>query len=143
MHKQVKLGRNFIGRFDFGQDLLESITKFCIDNNIRLGIFSIIGAVQKAKCGYFDQVNKKYVDCVDLEKKLEITSCIGNISVKDGQIFPHAHITFADLEGNVYGGHLMPGTEIYAAEFFIQELTGAELIRKLDEQTKLPLWNID
>ncbi len=140
MYKEVNFGRVFIGRFEFGKDLFDSIKEFCKQKNISLGVFSIIGAVKKAKCGYYDQDSKKYVVCVNIEKKLEITSCIGNISMKDGEIFPHAHITWADLEGNVYGGHLMNGTEIFAAEFYIQELKGAQLKRQMDIETGLPLW---
>jgi len=77
-----------------------------------------------------------------LNKKLEIASCTGNISIKDGEIFVQAHITLADMEGKAFGGHLMPGTEIFAAEFFVQELIGQDLVRAKDEITGLPLWKI-
>lgn len=141
MQKEVSLGRNFIGRFEFQEDLLEALTQFCRTLGIRLGTFSVIGAVTCAKLGYYDQKEKKYSGCVELDKKLEISSCSGNISIKDGEIFVHAHITLADFEGKAYGGHLMPGTKIFAAEFFIQELSGAELVRQPEAKTGLPLWS--
>ncbi len=140
MFKTVKEGRRLIGRFESGDDLLEALNGLCRRENIRLGRFEIIGAVKKAKLGYYDQKEKKYTGCVEIDKKLEITACIGNISIKEGEIFCHAHITLADWEGKAYGGHLMPGMTVFAAEFFIQELTGAELIRSLDPKTGLPLW---
>jgi len=140
MHIEPKTGRLFLGRFEAGEDLLDSLTQFCKEQRIRLGVFSIIGAVRNVKLGYFDQEQKKYTGCVDINTKLEISSCVGNISIKDGEIFCHAHITLADFEGKAFGGHLMPGTEIFAAEFFIQELAGAELVRGKDEKTGLPLW---
>ncbi|MFA5104704.1 MAG: PPC domain-containing DNA-binding protein [Candidatus Margulisiibacteriota bacterium] len=140
MHIEPKTGRFFSGRFEAGDDLLASLTDFCKEQSIRLGAFNLIGAVRKAKLGYYDQEQKKYTGCVELNKKLEISSCMGNISIKDGEIMVHAHITLADMEGKAFGGHLMPGTEIFAAEFFIQELTGAELVRGKDEKTGLPLW---
>ncbi len=140
MHIEPKAGRIFLGRFEAGDDLLDSLTGFCKKHNIRLGVFNIIGAVRNAKLGYYDQNQKKYTGCVELDKKLEISSCMGNISLKDGEIFCHAHITLADMDGKAFGGHLMPGTEVFAAEFFIQELTGAELVRGKDEKTGLPLW---
>ncbi len=34
--------------------------------------------------------------------------------MKDGEIFVHAHITLADRKGRAYGGHLMPGTMVFA-----------------------------
>ena len=137
---QPKLGRVFIGRFECGDDLLESITAFCRNNKIQLGIFNIIGAVQNAKLGYYDQEKKKYTGCVEFDKKLEITACMGNISVKESDIMAHTHITLAGFDGKAFGGHVMPGTKIFAAEFFIQEFIGARLERGRDEVTGLPLW---
>ncbi|OGC05932.1 hypothetical protein A2526_02115 [candidate division WOR-1 bacterium RIFOXYD2_FULL_36_8] len=140
MHIQPQLGRVFIGRFECGDDLLEVLTEFCIKQNIRLGTFSLIGAVKRAKLGYYDQKEKQYVASINLDKKLEISSCMGNVSLKDNRPIVHAHITLADFDGKAFGGHLMPGTEVFAAEFFIQELTGGELVRNKDNATGLPLW---
>ena len=137
---QVDKARMFIGRFKFKADLLSEITGFCKKNSIKLGVFSIIGALTDAKLGYYDQDEKKYAECVSLDKKLEITSCIGNISLKDSEAFVHAHITLADHSGRCYGGHLMPGSTIFAAEYYIRELSGGEMIRKPDPDTKLSLW---
>ena len=121
---QVDKGRTFIGRFQFKADLLASIAELCKKENIRLGTFSVIGAVNGVKLGYYKQDVKKYVDCVSLDKTLEITSCIGNISLKDSEVFVHAHITLADHEGHCYGGHLMTGSSIFVAEYAITELLG-------------------
>ena len=66
--------------------------------------------------------------------------CMGNISLKDGEVFVHAHITLADHEGKCHGGHLMPDTNIFAAEYYVQELVGEKLERKHDPETGLSLW---
>ncbi|MDP8212408.1 MAG: DNA-binding protein [Candidatus Zapsychrus exili] len=137
---QAEKGRIFIGRLPHKADLLESLAEVCKENNINMGVFSVIGAVTSANMGYYKQKEQKYVDCIDLDKKLEITACIGNISLKDEEIFVHAHITLADFEGQCYGGHLMLGTKIFAAEYHIQELTGDQLIRQFDPPTGLSLW---
>jgi len=137
---EVKSGRNFIGRFLYQADLLQSLTDLCLKEGISLGVFNLVGAVTCAKMGYYDQENKIYINCLDLKKKLEITGCMGNISLKDKKPFVHAHITLADHEGKCYGGHLMPGTKIFAAEYFVRELTGAEFERKPDPDTGLSLW---
>ncbi len=137
---QVNEKRTFIGRFSSNADLLSSLTGLCKEENIRLGVFTVIGALKCAKLGYYDQAAKRYVTNVELDKKLEITSCIGNISLMDSEIFVHAHITMADREGKCFGGHLMPGATIFAAEYHIKELIGAELSRKPDPDTGLSLW---
>jgi mRNA-degrading endonuclease RelE of RelBE toxin-antitoxin system len=45
-----------------------------------------------------------------------------------------------DWEGKAYGGHLMPGSVVFAAEYNIQEYSGGELRRIKDAVTGLPLW---
>lgn len=140
MYKQMNLGRVFMGRLEYDDDLLLQLTEFCREHDIRAGIFSVIGAVQNAKLGYYSQKEKKYTGCVQLNKKLEITSCSGNISVNNEGIFVHAHVVLCDYKARTFGGHLMPGTKVFAAEFFIQELTGADLIRVKNRITGLPLW---
>lgn len=137
---QVKEGRLFIGRFDLDGDLLGSLEEFCSRESVKLGVFSLVGAVTSIRLGYYDQSAKKYLECVKLEKKLEIASCMGNISLLDSRVFVHTHITLADHEGRCYGGHLMPGSKIFAAEYCIKEFTGGELIRKPDAATGLNLW---
>jgi predicted DNA-binding protein with PD1-like motif len=140
MHIQPKQGRTFLGRFECGDDLLNAITEFCRKNKIQLGIFNVIGAVKSAKLGYYNQDKKQYTTCIELNEKLEIASCMGNISLKDGEIIAHAHIVLGDMKGKSYGGHLMPGAKIFAAEFYVHELVGAELHRAKDAVTGLPLW---
>jgi len=137
---QVGEGRLFIGRFRRGEDLLGALTDLCQKEKIKLGTFSLVGALTGVKLGYYEQEAKKYTECVSLEKKLEVTSCIGNISLKGSDIFIHAHITLADHKGQCYGGHLMRGSSIFAAEYHIRELTGAELKRTHDAETGLSLW---
>lgn len=136
----VEKGRKFIGRFHSKADLLESLSQLCTSENIRLGVFSVIGALTNVKLGYYNQEAKRYTECASLDKKLEICSCIGNISLKDDEIFVHAHITVAGHDGQAFGGHLMPGSSIFAAEYYIEELTGQELLREHDEETGLSLW---
>ena len=143
MYREVKEGRSFIGRFGFGEDLLSALTAFCKKHRIRMGVFRVIGAVKNATFGYYKQDIKKYADCIRLDKKMEIISCNGNISIKDHEAFVHAHISVSDHDGKVFGGHLMNGTEIFAAEFYIEELFGQDLVRgKGDQETGLPLWDV-
>ncbi len=141
MYREVKEGRSVIGRFQPGEDLLSALTAFCKKHRIRMGVFQVIGAVRNAALGYYNQDIKKYAECIRLDRKMEIISCNGNISIKDYEIFIHAHISLAEHDGKVFGGHLMGGTEIFAAEFYIEELFGHDLIREEnDPQTGLPLW---
>lgn len=139
---EYKTGRIFIGRFDYGADVLDSVNEFCGKNDVRCGFVNLIGAVTSARIGYFDIHEQKYIflEENDIQKPHEIASCSGNISIKDEKPFAHLHIVFSERDGKCFGGHLMQGTKIYACEFFIQELIGEELIRKPDQKTGLQLW---
>lgn len=131
-----------ITRLPFNGDLLEEITRFCTEKEIRLGSIQAIGAVRKARLGYYNQKTRKY-QFFDLDHNLEITSLTGNISLKDGKPIAHVHVTLADENGKTYGGHLAPGTTIFACEIIIESfssINGDELQRGYDEDTGLPLW---
>ena len=137
-----KPGRIFVGRLNHKDDLLAGLTSLVKKHKIFSGYISAIGAVENANLGYYDQKKKAYTGCVALKQKLEICSMNGNISIRDGEAFVHAHIVLADRKGRAYGGHLMPGAIVFAAEYFIFELLGKKLHRVKDPSTGLPLWSV-
>ncbi|HHW58384.1 MAG TPA: DNA-binding protein [Clostridia bacterium] len=139
--KTVSIEKRFMGRFPHGSDLLQEINKFLTQENILSGEIRIIGAVSKAVFGYYDSQSKNYI-YISKNEHMEILNCVGNISVKDGKPFPHVHIALADKNGKAYGGHLMEGTIIFAAEFVITDYGDNKLERVYDEATGLYLWNI-
>ena len=140
-YHEVTPQRTWMGKLEFGADLLEQLTAFCEQNDIRLGRVEALGAVQKARVGFYDQQAREY-DFLDMDEPLEITKLTGNISLRDGKPMVHAHITLADSQGNAYGGHLAPGTIIFAAEFIITSYDGPAYNREFDEPTGLQLWKI-
>lgn len=133
--------RLFVGRLAYGDDLLNSLTAFVKEKGIRTGRVQMIGAVQKAVVGYYDEKAGKYIN-FEFEKPMEVLNLAGNVSIKDGQPFIHAHVTLSDEKGKSFGGHLMEGTVVFAAEFVVEEFEGEDLERKPDETTGLTLWEI-
>jgi uncharacterized protein len=140
MVEQYRLGRIFLGRLEHGADLLAELYRICESQSIQMGTLQVIGAIQRACVGFYDQGKKLYQQ-IPIPNPAEIVCCIGNISSKDGKIFIHAHLTLSDVEGKAWGGHLMPGTIIFAAELQIQELQGKILQRSDDHVTGLALWS--
>lgn len=136
---QYKYKRTFIGTVPSDADLYDTLSKIVIEEVIRIGKVTAIGAVMNAIIGYYDQNKKEYTKIV-LNDKFEILSCTGNVSVRNGKPFVHAHITLSDKDGKVFGGHLMPGTKVFACEVFIDEFTGEDLVREKDTSTDLFLW---
>ncbi len=139
--KQYERGRTFVAKLDYGSDLLEELNKICRQENIKTGYIQVIGAVSSLKYGFYDQSNKEYIyTTYAYDESLEIVSCSGNVSIKDEKPFCHIHIVTSDKKGKCIGGHLVAGTSVFAAEVVIQEILGEDLIRELDDTTKLTLW---
>ncbi len=136
----VTPARRLMGRLGKGDDLLTALEDCCRAKGIKLGEVRAIGAVTKARVGFYQQDLRKYM-FFDLDRPLEILALIGNVSLKDGQPMVHAHVTLADEEGRAFGGHLAPGTEVFACEFVIQEYLSPEIpARQYDAETGLLLW---
>ena len=139
--KQFEQGRTFVAKLNFEADLLEELNKICLEENIRAGSINMIGAVSSLKLGFFAQETKEYIlTTYAYDEPMEVVSCTGNISEKDGKPICHVHITASDRKGKCIGGHLVQGTSIYAGEVVIQEFLGEDLVREIDEQTQLALW---
>jgi predicted DNA-binding protein with PD1-like motif len=131
--------RSFLIRFGTGEDLLESLEEFCRREGVSCGTVTIIGSVSTAVLGYYHQVGRRYENFC-LAEPLEIVSGLGNVSARLGAPFAHVHLSLSDARGQTRGGHLMPGTVVYAAEAWVCELDGEAPERVPDEGTGLNLW---
>jgi predicted DNA-binding protein with PD1-like motif len=139
--KKITPGELFMGKLSYGSDLLEEMNQVCRKKNVHLGRIEALGAVQKAHLGFYNQQSHEYQFFL-IDQPLEITKLVGNVSLKDGSPIVHAHITLADEKGNAYGGHLAPGTVVFACEFILQSFGGPVFERGFDEKTGLPLWTM-
>ncbi len=138
-YKSVDSRKILMGRLGYGRDLLEELTNICAEHDVTLGRIEAIGAVQKACIGFYDPGTREY-QFLTLDNALELTSLIGNVSLKDGKPFVHAHVTLADETGKSCGGHLAPGTVVFAGEFILEIFGGPAFNRNYDEETGLHLW---
>ena len=137
--QEFQSGRQLLGRLPYGADLVTTVENFCVENQIAMAMFTVIGAVSSVTLGAYDQNQQVYVT---FKKKghFEIVHCTGNISIRDETPTMHAHGVFADMDGKTFGGHVFSKTTIYAAEMFLRELQGKPLVREYNEQTGLYLW---
>jgi len=133
--------RRFCGRLPHGRDMVAAIEEFCSRQGIQNAVFSAIGAVSSATLGAYDQKQQVYVT-FKKTGNLEILSCLGNISLKDGQPLAHAHVTLATEDGTPLGGHLFSESIVFAGEIHLVELDGPALVREYDPVTGLMLWNM-
>ena len=133
-------GRELLVRLTHDADLVQSITELGRSKGIEAGTFTAIGALKRARLGYYDQRNHEYRE-IKIDSPHEMASCVGNISLKDGEPFAHIHVVLADEAGNTKAGHLFEGI-VFAAELHLRQLEGPELEREYDEVTGLSLWEV-
>jgi uncharacterized protein len=131
--------RILVGRLEPGSDLVGEIERLCHEHGIEAAWVSCLGAVRRAQYAYYEQDDRRYKE-LTTDTHHEIAGFTGNISMRDGRPFLHAHASFGDASGGTVTGHLLPGIEVFAAEFLITELSGVELVRRPDEETGLALW---
>ena len=129
-------------RLDRGSDLVEAITRYAAEQQIRAAWFTYLGAVSAASLRYYDQIEHEYHDFT-LDRHLEVLSGVGNVSLLDGAPFVHTHAAFGDDQGLALGGHLNRGCTVFALEVNLQELIGEPPVRLPDEATGLKLWRGD
>ena len=133
--------KELLVRLRYDADLVRSITELARSKGIEAGSFTAIGALKRARLGYYDQKNHEYRE-IKIDSPHEMASCVGNISLKDGEPFAHIHVVLADEAGNTKAGHLLEGI-VFAAEVHLRQLEGPKLERKYDEVTGLSLWNVE
>lgn len=132
-----KKGKIHVLILEIGEDLIEKVIEYCRKNDIEAAYVSGIGAIGNPEIGYFDRNKKEY-----LRKKLngsfELVNLTGNISIKEGKIIFHPHVTLGGPDYNLTGGHLFEGKISVTGEIFILPLEG-QLTRTKDKTTGLDL----
>lgn len=135
--KFKKFGNKWVVSINIGEEVVETLKKFCKDNKIKLGTISGIGAVKRATIGFYNLETKKYYP-KELNGDYEITSLLGNISTMDGEVYLHLHINLADSNYNTCGGHLNSAIIGGVGEMIIEEIEG-EIERGFNEEVGLNL----
>lgn len=138
--RELTAGRTFLVRAKHDSDIIGFLTETAKRNAITTATFTAIGALRKAKIGFYNQTTHEYSEIL-LEAPQEIATCTGNISLKEDEPFVHAHAVLADHDGSTKAGHLLEG-QVFAAEVHLTELVGEKTVRKNDVLTGLSLWDI-
>ena len=94
------------------QDVRKELEAYCQLKDIQAGcIVTAVGSLQKARIRLASSVQTNTNEIAELtEERFEIVSMTGTISAKNGM---HIHIAVADANGEVCGGHLLEGCEVF------------------------------
>ena len=139
--KWKKSGNNYLLRIDKGEFFPEKLLEFSEKNNIKTAAIKGIGAVKNPLLAYYLPEEKTYVE-KKLQGDYEILSLLGNITLKDGKVFPHFHVSLADEEFRSFGGHLQRCEITGTLELFVYpaEVT---VERQHDTKVNLQIWKMD
>lgn len=111
-----------------GDDLKKKIAQYCLDHQIQAGVvLSSVGSLQQLRLRL---ANAQTV--LEKKERFEILSLNGTLS--GGGL--HLHMTVADSQGHVLGGHLVDGNLIYTTcELVVGEMADVSFTREVDSRT--------
>ena len=124
-----------------GENINKTFESFAEVKGVGCAWLNGIGALENPEIGYYSLEDKSY-HRTTFKGEYELTSLIGNISLKEGKPFSHTHITFSDTEFRVFGGHLF-NANITAAGEFIMQFGSDEINREMNSKIGLPLWCLE
>jgi predicted DNA-binding protein with PD1-like motif len=129
-------------RLQRGEDVIGSLKQACVDYGVKNAvIISMIGSFDGAS--YYDPIiNPKercgisYGDPITLERPVQLLTAQGEICEDDqGEVNVHLHATFADSQGNSYGGHIsgLPNKTLNTINAFIGVIDGVDMSYEYDD----------
>jgi predicted DNA-binding protein with PD1-like motif len=94
-----------IVRIDKGEELVDCLKTICKKLDIKLGSIVGIGSTDKITIGLLNTKTKKY-QLKEFTGDHEIASLVGNITMMNGEVYLHLHLTICNVEHKAIGGHL-------------------------------------
>ncbi len=133
-----KFGNTVMARADRGEEILESIKRIALAENIKLASVSALGAVDDFTVGVYNVEEKKYYSN-SFTGSFEIVSLTGTINTMNGEFYAHLHMSAGNDRGEVFGGHLNKAMVSATCEMVITLING-RVDREYDEITGLNLF---
>jgi predicted DNA-binding protein with PD1-like motif len=138
MHaREVTTTAEYLCRLEHGEDWRSQVESFARDHGVEAGWFVGLGAVEDATLYYYDQSAGEY-GATEFDEHLEVSACVGNVSLLDGEVFAHTHAVLGREDGTTLSGHLDAGT-VFAGELYLRAFEES-LEREHDPVTDLDLW---
>jgi hypothetical protein len=115
-------------RLSPNQDLKKELAKYCREHNLKAAVvISGVGSLKTAELRLADEKEK-----IRFQGPFEIVSLTGTLGLQG----LHLHISIADRDGKVLGGHLLDGCVIHTtAELVLLEISCLDFRREFDPQT--------
>jgi predicted DNA-binding protein with PD1-like motif len=127
-------------RIDKGEEIVDALKTICKKLDIKLGSIVGIGATDKVTIGLLNTKTKKY-QSKEFTGDHEIAPLIGNISMMNGEVYLHLHVTLCNVEHKAVGGHLTSAVISATFEGFIDIIEG-QVTREYNDEVGLNLLSL-
>ena len=135
-YKKVK--NHIIVRLDVGEEIISSIMNILKNEKISFATVTGIGSTNNFTVGTYDVTNQLYKKS-NYKGVYEIVSLLGNTSTMNNEPYIHIHMSAADKNNNVVGGHLNEAYISATAEIVL-EIIEANVDRIKDPNTGLNIF---
>ena len=136
-YRAVETDSEYVARLETGADWRAEIESLADAVDADAAWFTALGAVQDAELWFYDQDDCEYSP-IAFDEPLEVASCVGNVSLLDGERFAHTHVVLSGPDGEAVAGHLNEAT-VWAGEVHMRVFEEG-LEREYDDTTELDLW---
>jgi predicted DNA-binding protein with PD1-like motif len=99
--------KTFVLVFQTGDELAKGLLQFAVEQRLSAARFEGLGGLSSVRLAWFSWDSKKYEPSVTLDEQVELLSLIGDVALRDGKPFVHAHAVISKKDGTAYGGHLL------------------------------------
>jgi hypothetical protein len=138
--KYQRFDNKVIVRIDKGEEIVSSLKQVCKKLSISLGSIVGIGATDDVTIGLLNTNTKQY-QSTRFTGDHEISSLMGNITIMNGDVYLHLHITVCDAQLKTYGGHLTSAVVSATFEGVIDIIDG-QISRRFDQTAGLNLLDL-
>ena len=101
----VRQGERVQIRFESGEQFAAPLLAWLGSEGIGYATLTGLGAVRGATLSYYVADTKQY-ETHDIDEQMEVVSLIGNVAVREGHPFIHAHVALGKRDLTLIGGHL-------------------------------------
>ena len=105
--KSRKGGSQHVIVLSLGEEVIQSLTDYCIREKIHGATLQGIGAVKHVQIGYYDLPTKEYFFKIE-PGPFEVAAMQGNVAMTDGAPFIHLHAVLSRMDDTLQciGAHI-------------------------------------
>lgn len=130
--------KTFVLVFQTGDELATGLSRFAEAQQLSAASFEGLGGLSSVRLAWFNWESKKYEPSVALDEQVELLSLIGDVALRDGKPFVHAHAVISKRDGTAHGGHLLEAHVRPTCELVLTE-SPTPLERVVDPESGLAL----